>query len=468
MNRINFNFDFAVDKIIKEEFLKYIFEERGDKIANQYYTILRKTINNAEKKNNCLWAKFDSNMVDNALMTVNTSSIATITTYISIIRDYLLSTTPKDIECKTGYDYTFKLTIDDMRRYINNDTKTRRYITPKELDEIVLGDNGEPLSRALCVLLYSGISKEDILALTIDGINYETGDIWVNDKTVGKIDCKYFHIIKEAVSKNTFSHFNKVKRMYINSEFNSYKEHEKLHVPKYFLRRFLDFQKENWKKPSDTIILSNRINDLCYEIGYKIDPQSIQMSRVMYDLLQYCNFNIPKNFQLNDFKKITGAKTTLTTAKDICKLLLSKLEEDDMLNDLRENDRFITDLNNNEDIINEKGFLEGKIKLKEHRQKERNQNLIKIAKQNFKNENGKIFCEICGFDFEKTYGERGKDFIEVHHNIPISELKSEEETKPSELTLLCSCCHRMIHRKRPWLSVSRLKDLLYAKKITHY
>lgn len=32
-------------------------------------------------------------------------------------------------------------------------------------------------------------------------------------------------------------------------------------------------------------------------------------------------------------------------------------------------------------------------------------------------------CKICNFDFEKTYGKLGKDFIHIHHIIPISEIK---------------------------------------------
>ena len=31
-----------------------------------------------------------------------------------------------------------------------------------------------------------------------------------------------------------------------------------------------------------------------------------------------------------------------------------------------------------------------------------------------------IKCFVCGFDFEKTYGELGKGFIHVHHVNPIS------------------------------------------------
>jgi len=58
-------------------------------------------------------------------------------------------------------------------------------------------------------------------------------------------------------------------------------------------------------------------------------------------------------------------------------------------------------------------------------------------------------CKGCKFDFEKTYGERGKGFIEIHHLKPLSDLNEEIEVNPEEdLVPLCSNCHRMIHRKK--------------------
>jgi 5-methylcytosine-specific restriction enzyme A len=67
-------------------------------------------------------------------------------------------------------------------------------------------------------------------------------------------------------------------------------------------------------------------------------------------------------------------------------------------------------------------------------------------------------CQGCGFDFEKTYGEIGRGYIEVHHIKPLSEGKGV--TKPdaaTDLICVCSNCHRMIHRRKD--SVLSLKEL---------
>ena len=71
-------------------------------------------------------------------------------------------------------------------------------------------------------------------------------------------------------------------------------------------------------------------------------------------------------------------------------------------------------------------------------------------------------CMICGFDFEEKYGEYGKDFIEVHHIKPLSNMKSEEVINPeTDLVCVCPNCHRMIHRKRDSvLSIEELKKII--------
>lgn len=107
------------------------------------------------------------------------------------------------------------------------------------------------------------------------------------------------------------------------------------------------------------------------------------------------------------------------------------------------------------------GFPEGKLVLRIHLARERNFQVVNLAKAIFKSKHGKFFCQICGFDFEKVYGsEPGKDFIEAHHTIAISEMVHEHKTKVEEIALLCSNCHSMVHRRRPWLGMEDMKKIL--------
>ena len=69
-------------------------------------------------------------------------------------------------------------------------------------------------------------------------------------------------------------------------------------------------------------------------------------------------------------------------------------------------------------------------------------------------------CMVCGFNFEKAYGEWGKDWAEVHHLTPMYETKkSKIQTDPKkDLAVVCANCHRMIHRKKGIvLTIDKLK-----------
>ena len=95
-----------------------------------------------------------------------------------------------------------------------------------------------------------------------------------------------------------------------------------------------------------------------------------------------------------------------------------------------------------------------------HRQYERSVKMIQAKKKQALASFGKLACEACGFDFQQRYGEHGAGFIECHHTRPVHTLKPGEKTKASDLRLLCSNCHRMVHAKRPWLSLDALIAIL--------
>lgn len=74
-------------------------------------------------------------------------------------------------------------------------------------------------------------------------------------------------------------------------------------------------------------------------------------------------------------------------------------------------------------------------------------------------------CAVCGLDFEKTYGIIGKNFIEVHHIIPISDIGHTYFIDPiHDLVPLCSNCHSMIHRRKPPFSVEELRTIVNNNK----
>lgn len=102
---------------------------------------------------------------------------------------------------------------------------------------------------------------------------------------------------------------------------------------------------------------------------------------------------------------------------------------------------------------------EGRLLTRIHLTRERSRKLVENRKKKALKEHGLLACEVCGFNFEAEYGEHGKGFIECHHTKPLHTVTTEGKTKLEDLALLCANCHRMIHSRRPWLSMEELKAL---------
>ncbi|MCL2805889.1 MAG: HNH endonuclease [Treponema sp.] len=103
---------------------------------------------------------------------------------------------------------------------------------------------------------------------------------------------------------------------------------------------------------------------------------------------------------------------------------------------------------------------EGGLSLVSHIVKERNKNIV-IEKKRIAAKNNQMICEVCNFSFAVTYDA---DFIECHHLNPISQ-GGVRKTKLEDLALVCSNCHRMLHRKfnEKYLSIQQLQERMSKK-----
>lgn len=107
--------------------------------------------------------------------------------------------------------------------------------------------------------------------------------------------------------------------------------------------------------------------------------------------------------------------------------------------------------------IEESYGIEGEVKYYYSRHYERSPRNRKIAIRIHG-----LSCFVCDFNFEKIYGERGKDFIEIHHINPLSTLEKANMIEPeTDLVPLCANCHRMIHaKKNNVLTWQKLREIL--------
>lgn len=113
--------------------------------------------------------------------------------------------------------------------------------------------------------------------------------------------------------------------------------------------------------------------------------------------------------------------------------------------------------------LNDAGSTEGGVALRSHLRRERDPKLRRKKIAEAKRRGQPLACEVCNFDFGRTYGPRGLDYIECHHRIPLH-VTGETQTRLSDLALICSNCHRMIHRTKPWLMVEDLHNVVAAQR----
>ena len=73
-------------------------------------------------------------------------------------------------------------------------------------------------------------------------------------------------------------------------------------------------------------------------------------------------------------------------------------------------------------------------------------------------------CSVCGLSFQELYGLLGKDYIHVHHLIPLSTTGKILINPERDLRPICPNCHSMLHKKDPPLAISELKEIMERSK----
>ncbi len=111
----------------------------------------------------------------------------------------------------------------------------------------------------------------------------------------------------------------------------------------------------------------------------------------------------------------------------------------------------------------ESAFPEGRAQYRQHRSLERDAGIVRKAKAKRLQETGRLQCEVCFIDFKEVYGPLGEGFIEAHHTVPVATLRGNIRTKLVDIALVCSNCHRMLHRGQSLPSIRQLRRIVRGK-----
>ena len=108
-----------------------------------------------------------------------------------------------------------------------------------------------------------------------------------------------------------------------------------------------------------------------------------------------------------------------------------------------------------DEVIHNKAFERKQIRF--HQRIERNSYISKKVKaiKGYQ-------CEACEMEFKDIYGEIGEKFIEAHHLQPISEIDKDkfEVDLKDDFAVLCSNCHRMIHKLEDPSDLDKLRKII--------
>jgi 5-methylcytosine-specific restriction enzyme A len=104
--------------------------------------------------------------------------------------------------------------------------------------------------------------------------------------------------------------------------------------------------------------------------------------------------------------------------------------------------------------------IEGRLLFRRHRVRERDQQLARRKKERVRRETGRLACEVCSFDFGLKYGHWGEGFIECHHMVPLGHARGSVTTRLADLMIVCSNCHRVLHRGNPTPTVEDLRAVV--------
>ena len=177
--------------------------------------------------------------------------------------------------------------------------------------------------------------------------------------------------------------------------------------------------------------------------------------------LRHIELIVEENYKLFIFYQSSFPRTDETKPAEF-KSFKSKLHARELL--IEDGKYFAIELSNSKDLVsgatevtsNHQDFWEGNKTSKLSTKYERNPEARAacLAKKGYT-------CEVCEFDFHKTYGDIGKNYIHVHHTVKVADRQGPYKVNPiKDLVPLCPNCHAMVHKNNPPYSTDELKEII--------
>jgi predicted HNH restriction endonuclease len=234
---------------------------------------------------------------------------------------------------------------------------------------------------------------------------------------------------------NNFREIDKIKEFYAKNEFshlNNYSKSRRISQIHKFVSKIKI--EDNFFTETDKGIMFAEIISDCRNFEQKNQNENSHQGNFYREVRVIASGISNREFD-KDFLRSMRTPATLCKAKDKFEQYFLNFSANIVA--AKEIENILEDENS--------GYYEGKEKqeVANHVWRERNYRVVIEKKLRAPKP---LKCEACEFCFVEFYGKVGDGFMECHHLEPIGSRKSESETKPEDVVLLCSNCHRMIHR----------------------
>ena len=108
---------------------------------------------------------------------------------------------------------------------------------------------------------------------------------------------------------------------------------------------------------------------------------------------------------------------------------------------------------------------EGRLLVRLHVYRERDRAFARKVRRHYRSlAGGQLVCHACGSVPVQVYGPSGESCMEAHHKVPIEQLQPDSVTLVGDMAMLCASCHRVVHSKKPCLTVESVNELVASRR----
>lgn len=307
---------YEIDKDLKDAFIEELELTSSEAMMNLVKIVMRKVDEYEEIIGKPIY-NYTIEMYKDILGHFRASSVSTLNSYFSVIKKY--SEYAMDKRDNVNLDYRL-ITSKEMEKLVNKVAHDDRYLTREQLMELI-SNAINPQDMAIFVLLFEGIKGkdyEDIRFLKTKDVNFETGNIQLQDREVVIEDKRSLAIIKEATRQMEYiKYLHGAKALTMSYKINPNNE--------YVLKKLM--HKSDGLEPFASHRLKVKVSELASEMGREhITGTTVYNSGLAERLIKSFNRH-PDDISDREMKKFLcerGEKIPCANLRRIARYILDK------------------------------------------------------------------------------------------------------------------------------------------------